>query len=157
MRAAHLELLVEEPSMEAFLRAHLPNLLGRATSFEVYPYQGKDDLLNRLEQRLRGYAAWLPQDWRIVVIVDRDDDDCLALKDLLEARVLSAGLRSRRATKSQWQVVTRIAVEELESWYFGDWQAVSAVYPRVPQGTAGKASFRDCDAIRGGTWECFGC
>ena len=26
-----------------------------------------------LEPRLRGYARWLPEDWRIVVMVDRDD------------------------------------------------------------------------------------
>jgi len=77
MSAAHLELLVEEPSMEAFLRALLPRLLPQDRSFEVHPFQGKNDLLGKLESRLRGYAAWIPADWRIVVVVDRDDQDCL--------------------------------------------------------------------------------
>lgn len=37
-------------------------------------------LLARLPERLRGYASWLPDTWRIVVIVDRDDADCTTLK-----------------------------------------------------------------------------
>jgi len=53
MTAEHIEFLVEEPSMEAFLRSSLPQLLGK-TSFEIYSYQGKSDLLSRLEERLRG-------------------------------------------------------------------------------------------------------
>jgi hypothetical protein len=41
MRAEHLEILAEEPSMEAFLHALLPRLLGDAASFAIHPYQGK--------------------------------------------------------------------------------------------------------------------
>jgi len=80
MRATHLEILVEEPSMEAFLRKLLPRLLGEDRTFGIYPYQCKDDLPGKLPQRLRGYAAWLPEKWRIVVIVDRDGNDCVLLK-----------------------------------------------------------------------------
>ncbi len=76
MTARHLKLLVEEPSMEAFLRALLPRLLAASRTFEVHAFQGKADLLGKLQARLRGYAQWLPDDWRIVVVVDRDDDDC---------------------------------------------------------------------------------
>lgn len=69
MPAAQFELLVEELSMEAFLRALLPRLFPGRT-FEVHPFQGKNDLLGNLEPRLRSYASWLPEDWRIVVVVD---------------------------------------------------------------------------------------
>ncbi len=55
MAATHLVLLVEEPSMEAFLRALLPRLLPQDRTFEVHPSQGKRDLLGKLEARLRGY------------------------------------------------------------------------------------------------------
>ena len=51
--------------------------------------------------------------------------------------------------------MTRIAVEELEAWYFGDWQAVCAAYPRVSPNTPRQARYRDPDAIAGGTWEAF--
>jgi len=48
MNARHLELLVEEPSMEAFLRALLPRVLPAGRTFEVHAFQGKDDLLAKL-------------------------------------------------------------------------------------------------------------
>ncbi len=156
MAAAHLEVLVEEPSMEAFLRALLPRLLPQDRTFEVYPFQGKSDLLNKIAKRLRSYAAWLPDDWRIVVVVDRDDDDCQELKRRLEDAAALAGLRTRtHAGSAPWQLVNRIAVEELESWYFGDWEAVRSAYPRAHAGIPGRRGFRDPDAITGGTWEAF--
>lgn len=142
--------------MEAFLRALLPRLLPEDRTFEVHPFQGKDDLLGKLEARLRGYAAWLPEDWRIVVVVDRDDDDCRDLKQRLEAIAQRAGLRSRtRAGGLSWQLVNRIAIEELEAWYFADWEAVRVAYPRMPADISHRRGFRDLDAITGGTWEAF--
>jgi hypothetical protein len=156
MPASHLELLVEEPSMESFLRVLLPRLLPQDRTFEVHPFQGKHDLLGKLDGRLRGYAAWLPDDWRVVVVVDRDDDDCRALKQQLESAAFRAGLRTRtRSYNAQWQLVNRIAIEELEAWYFGDWEAVRAEYPRVHAGIPGRQPFRNSDAIAGGTWEAF--
>jgi hypothetical protein len=154
--SGHLLLLVEELSMEAFLRAFLPRVLPAGQTFEVFSFQGKSDMLAKLPQRLRAYAAWLPADWRIVVLLDRDDDDCRNLKRDLEDVASSARLRTRtQARGGAWQVVNRIAIEELEAWYFGDWPAVCAAYPRMPPNAARAAPFRDPDAIRGGTWEAF--
>lgn len=155
-QTAHWVLLVEEPSTEAFLHALLPRFLPPGQSFEVHPFQGKPDLLEKLGARLRSYAAWLPEDWRIVVVVDRDGDNCHWLKQQLEDMAGRAGLRTRSAAGlAQWQVVNRLAIEELEAWYFGDWAAVRAAYPRVPAGIAARAAYRDPDAIAGGTWEAF--
>lgn len=152
----HLEILVEEPSMEAFLAALLPRMLAPGQTFALHPFQGKADLLAHLEARLKGYAAWLPETSRVIVVVDRDDDDCLELKARLERCAQRAGLRSRtRAHGARWQIVNRIAIEELEAWYFGDWDAVRAVYPKVSATVPSRAGFRDPDAIRGGTWEAF--
>jgi hypothetical protein len=47
----------------------------------------------------------------------------------------------------------RIAVEELEAWYFGDWTAVCAAYPRVPQTVPSNPRYRDPDAVAKGAWE----
>jgi hypothetical protein len=154
--ATHVELLVEEPSMEAFLRALLPRLLPQDKTFEVHPFQGKLDLLHRLAARLRGYVKWLPEDWRIVVVVDRDDDDCRQLKQRLEEIATNAGVRTRTgASGAPWQLVNRIAIEELEAWYFGDWEAVRSVYRRVSSNVPLQQKYRDPDAIAGGTWEAF--
>ncbi len=53
----------------------------------------------------------------------------------------------------QGDVVNRIAVEELEAWFFGDIPALCGAYPRIPASLGGQAKYRDPDAIRGGTWE----
>lgn len=154
MPASHFEFHVEEVSMEAFLHAWLPRFLPEDCTFGIYPYPGKGALLRKLQDRLRGYAAWMPAEYRIVVVADRDNDDCQELKTGLEDICASAGLRSRRAAGGpDWQVVTRIAIEELEAWYFGDWQAVRAAYPRVSPNIPGQARYRNPDAIAGGTWE----
>ncbi len=155
MSVEHVEVLVEEPSMEAALRSLLPKLLGEI-SFEVYPHQCKDDLLLVLPQRLQGYASWLPSTWRIVVLLDRDDDVCKELKSRLEKIATKAGLASRtKPRRGAYAIVNRLAIEELEAWYFGDWQAVKAAYPRVPATIPARRGFRDPDAIAGGTWEAF--
>jgi hypothetical protein len=155
MTARHLEFLVEEPSMEAFLQKFLPRVLGEET-FLIHAFQGKRDLLGKLRSRLAGYAGWLPRDWRIVVVVDRDGEDCYALKQELEVAAKSAGLVTRSCAEGRsWQLVTRLAIEELEAWYFGDWEGVRNAYPRLSRSVSLKKEFRDPDAIQGGTWEAF--
>jgi hypothetical protein len=151
-----LELLVEEASMEAFLGELLPAFLPDGTSFHIHAFQGKTDLLDKLPERLRGYAGWLPAQWRIVVMVDQDDDDCHQLKARLEQAAADAGLLSRSAAGSgDWTLVNRISVEELEAWYFGDWPAVRAAYPRARATIPQQSRYRNPDAIAGGTWEAF--
>ncbi len=59
MAPQHLELLVEEPSMEAFLRELLPRMLSVECTFKIHPFQGKPDLLDKLQNRLRAYAKKL--------------------------------------------------------------------------------------------------
>lgn len=140
--------------MEVALEYLLPKMLGD-TDFEIRRFQCKDDLLNKLPSRLQGYSAWLPENWAILVLVDRDDDDCLQLKLRLENVALHAGLTTKTVAGhgNRFQVANRIAIEELEAWYFGDWQAVQAAYPRVSMHVPQKAGFRNPDAIAGGTWE----
>lgn len=155
MSVEYLHVIVEEVSMEMFLRGLLPRLLG-GVPFDVYPFQCKDELLARLPDRLWGYSAWLPEGHRIVVVVDRDDDDCHALKQQLEQWAQDAGLFTRsNRQQGQFTLVNRIAIEELEAWYFGDWDAVRTAYPRVSPTVTRKERYRDPDGIAGGTWEAF--
>ena len=102
--------------MEAALQPLLARILGD-TSFAVHVHQGKQDLLGRLESRLRGYARWLPADWRVIVLVDRDNDNCEKLRGKLEDISLSSGLTTRKTRSGEdYTVVTRLAIEELEAW-----------------------------------------
>ena len=155
MRVEHVEVLVEEPSTEVALRLLLPRILEN-TSFQLYSHQGKNDLLQRLPARLRGYAEWLPPRWCIVVVVDRDEEECKTLKTHLEKMAADAHLITRTQTgRLPYNVVNRIAIEELEAWHFGDWEAVRAAYPRVPPTIPSKAKYRNPDGIDRGTWETF--
>ena len=145
----HVEVLVEEPSMEAALRVLLPQILG-PISFSVYQHQSKAALLARLPARLRGYARSLQPGQRILVIVDRDRDDAAALRERLDGMAAAAGFGAERPL-----VLNRLAVEELEAWYFGDWAAVRRAYPKAPATIPQQAAYRQPDEIKGGTWEAF--
>ena len=149
-----LIVFVEEYSMEAASEQLLPKRLGDV-EFQIIRFQCKDDLPKHAPARLKGYKAWLPVNWRILVLIDRDDDDCVELKAKLEAMAAAAGLLTKTVVShdQSFQVVNRLAIEELEAWFFGDWAAVQAAYPRVPATIPRKAGFRDPDAIAGGTWE----
>jgi len=151
----HIEFLVEESSAEAALHNLLPKIVGSVATFAIHPYQGKPDLMRKLPIRLKGYSYWLPEDWRIVVLVDADDDDCLELKAQLEQIAQDAGLATKSAVppRQQFQVLNRLAIEELEAWFFGDVDALNAAYPRVSPTLSQRARYRNPDAITGGTWE----
>jgi Domain of unknown function (DUF4276) len=157
----HVEVLVEEPSMEAALRMLLPKVLS-GLSFEVYQHQCKDELLLRLPERFRGYKRrlevdpWFREHCRVIVLIDRDNDDCIALKRRLEDMASEAGLTTRSEAKGQpYLLANRLAIEELEAWFFGDWGAVRTAYPRASAEIAAQARYRHPDEIAGGTWEAF--
>jgi hypothetical protein len=151
----HIEFLVEEDSSAEALKFLVPKIVGNEVTFFLHSFQGKRDLLDALPERLEGYSKWLPDDWRIVVLTDRDDDDCLRLKRQLDEIAMRKHLvtASSRSAGISIQVLNRIAVEELEAWFFGDVDALVAAYPRVPATLARKRGFRDSDGITGGTWE----
>ncbi|MFA6811033.1 MAG: DUF4276 family protein, partial [Desulfoplanes sp.] len=81
--------------------------------------------------------------------------DCRTLKQHLENESEKAGLltKTNAAPGQRFQVANRIVIEELEAWYFGDWDAVKHAYPKVSSTIPKKAAYRNPDAIGGGTWE----
>lgn len=150
----HLEILVEERSAEVALQQVVPKIVGDQVSIRFITFQGKKDLLRKLPRLLLGYANWLPNDWRIVVLIDEDRQDCRQLKAQMEHAAHQAGLYTpANAVANQFQVVNRIAVEELEAWFFGDVPAIQQAYNRVSRHLAKQQNYRDPDAIPGGTWE----
>lgn len=150
----HIEFLLEEPSAEAFFAEFLPKIVTDGTTWKLIAFQGKADLLANLKKRLKGYAAWLPNDWRIVVLVDEDRGDCSKLKHQMEAAAKAAGLITKsRAKNGAFAVLNRIAVEELEAWFLGDVEGLRSAYPGVSASLGSRENFRDPDAVRGGSWE----
>jgi hypothetical protein len=151
----YIEFLVEEYSAEAALINILPRILGDDTTYVIRAFSGKMDLLSQLPKRLKGYRKWLPENGRIVVLIDEDREDCRGLKARLEEVATRAGFitKSENRGYGRFEVVNRIAIEELEAWFFGDPEALVQAYPRVPATIGHKAPYRDPDAIIGGTWE----
>lgn len=151
----HVDFHVEEPSMEVALRHLLPAVVRDRATYSIINYRSKERLLRTLPQRLRAYFERVArEDLRILVLVDRDDDDCLELKGRLERFAQQAGLRTKTtAGAGSFHVVNRIVVEELEAWFFGDVEALRAIYPKIPASLVRNASYRDPDNVRGGTWE----
>lgn len=128
--------------MEAALLELIPKIRPDA-SFDLHPFRGKPDLLNKMPGRLRGYLHWHTDDLRVVVVVDRDDDDCRYLKQRIMDMSQLAGM----------PLLCRIAIEELEAWLIGDVAALRQAYPGVPASLGNRAAYRYPDEISGGTWE----
>jgi hypothetical protein len=149
-----LIVFVEEESVEAALGALLPKLLPQR-DFQIIRFQGKQDMLRNLLSRLRGFKLWLPENWMLLVLLDRDRENCQDLKRQMEEIAMQAGMTTKTAVpeNARFQVMNRIVIEELESWFFGDWEAVRQVYPKVPPTIPSKQEYRDPDAVAGGTWE----
>jgi hypothetical protein len=151
----HIEFLVEELSAEAALNELLPKIFGQLITWHIHVHKGKQDLLRKLPARLAGYSRWLPADWRIIVLVDEDRANCIELKQALEAAASQAGLstKTKPRTNGDFRIINRIAVEELEAWFFGDIAAIHEAFPRVKSSPLLGSKFRNPDAIAGGTWE----
>ncbi len=151
----HFAFLVEEPSAKVALHNVVPRILPTEHTFDIHAYQGKRDLLKKLPQRLRGFRSWMPQDCRIVVLIDEDRRDCHEQKAELERIAVEAGLSTKSAPGSddRYQVINRLAIEELEAWFFGDFEAINWAYTKIPVTHQKKSKYRNPDQITGGTSE----
>lgn len=150
----HIKFFLEEPSAEAALKYILPKILSSDVICIFHAFEGKDDMLKELPKLMKGHQ-WIPNDWRIFVLIDEDRKDCHQLKERLEAAAHEAGFvtKSSAAPDEDFQVVNRIVIEELEAWFFGDIEALHTAYPKISRHLNTKAKYQNPDAIRGGTYE----
>lgn len=150
-----IEFLVEEQSAEEALKHLLPRLIGNRAQWKLINLGSKYKLLGALPQRLAAYSQRIGQgeDLRVMVLVDRDDDDCEVLKRRLEAAATDAGLATKSTPDAEGRlhIVNRIVIEELESWFIGDPAALRQAFTSLPGVDATKGIFRNPD--NGGSWE----
>lgn len=150
-----IEILVEEQSAEEALKHLLPRLIGNRAKWKLINLGSKYKLLGALPQRLAAYSQRIGQgeDLRVMVLVDRDDDDCKVLKRRLEAAAVNAGLATKSTpdAEGRFHIVNRIVIEELESWFIGDPAALRQAFTSLPAVDATKGIFRNPD--NGGSWE----
>lgn len=156
----HFEILVEGQSERTALEPLLTKILGnygKPHTWRIHKHRGVGDfppdpssrpdprnptLLHNLPSKLRAYGKSLGENEVVIVLVDLDNrPDGLAFKrkltDLLELCNPAPCCKFR------------IAIEELEAWYFGDQQAITAAYPHAdPTILASYVQDSQC-----GTWE----
>lgn len=152
----YIYFFVEEPSMEIVLNNLLPKIIPDTVQFQFIVFQGKPDMLRKLESRLSAYAKWVPKYYYFVILIDRDNDDCHKLKRDLENICQRSGLTTKTSNGNKgqhFQVLNRIVIEELESWFLGDSEALRICYPKIPKTINKKSKYRYPDNITGGTWE----
>lgn len=146
--------MIEEASAEIVLTEIVPKILGDEMTFKVHDFRGKTNLLKKLPDRMKGYGNMIKhqEGLRIVILLDKDSQDCQELKQELEKIAEQAGLTTH-SKSDNFQVLNRIIVEELEAWFFGDIEAMKEAYPKVPSSLTKRKSYRIPDEIKGGTWE----
>lgn len=136
----HLEFLIEDSSGEKLLQTLLPKFLGAQGSrhsWRLHSYKGigripkgltkggdpaKRILLDQLQGLLRGYGR-TPGIDAVVVILDSDRRDC---RDFL-SELKAIADRCDPPPNAMF----RLAVEEMEAWYFGDESALLQAYPKA--------------------------
>jgi hypothetical protein len=138
---AYIEVLAEGasdiPVVEELLSRHFD--LTKNVHFRVHPHHGKGTLptnflkkpelwhrglLDQLPAKLKGFATYLPKDALVLVLIDVDRDDCREL--LRQLQDMLAQLHRRPA-----RVLFRLAIEETESWFLADQDALRQGLPRV--------------------------
>jgi len=149
----HFEFLLEEETAEKVLDNLLPLIITGEHTYRCIRFQGKKDLLKNLPSELKGYARWIPDDYKIVVLLDRDRDDCIELKNKLNKMASDAKLITKSSVQNNsFNILNRITIEEIEAWFFGDADAMRNAYPRLSANFEKKAAYRNPDEIAD-TWE----
>ena len=108
--------MVEELSMADLLDQLLPRLFPEL-EFRCVPHEGKSDLERSLVRKLR---AWRTPGVRFVVMRDQDSADC---------REVKSRLRDLCERGGRPDALVRVVCRELEAWYVGDLDALTAVFP----------------------------
>ena len=126
---------LEELSAREMLAGVLARILPTNWNVQYIVFEGKQDLLGRLQMRIRGWQ--LPNSF-FLVLCDQDAQDCKCLKSQIAMMLLATG----KITK------IRIACHELENFYLGDLVAVAkGLSCSSVAKQASKAIYRKSDLI----------
>lgn len=153
----HFEILIEDISGSKIIDVLMPKIIGTVHSYTIKSYKGcghlpknlkgesdpaKRILLDRLPQLLGGYGKSLdPLLCAVVVVVDCDGRNPKAFKQELRAILENCNPKPT--------VLFRIAIEELEAWLLGSYDAILAAYPKAAKNIF--STYKQ-DSICG-TWE----
>ena len=134
-----LEVLVggvsDVPTIKEILERKFNLINGQ--DFRIHPHSGRGSLptdpnaksdpkhlglLDQLPSKLRVYAKRVPQNVVVLVVIDVDNTPCKELLRDLNLMVASLNEKPR--------VLFRLAIEEIESWFISDVNALRSAYPK---------------------------
>lgn len=154
----HIEFLIEDESGKILMEALIPKLLGESGNphtWKIHAFKGRGsvpktikpntpvssrDLLSNLPYILAGYGKTAGID-AVVVVLDTDDDQC--------TKLLSDIKNMANAVNAPANTLIRLAIEEMEAWYFGDQNALLLAWPQAKKDVLNRYKQ---DSICG-TWE----
>jgi hypothetical protein len=137
----YFEVLVEGASDVPAVREVLVRRFGliEGQGFRIHPHKGRGSLpanplarpdprhqglLDQLPAKLKGFGSYLGHEACVLVVVDVDDTPCHQL--LADLQEMLASLPTRPP-----YVLFRLAIEETESWFIADANAVKSAYPKA--------------------------
>ena len=128
--------LLGERSMKFLLEGLLPRIFPDMM-FLCIAHEGKSDLAKSIPRKLR---AWREPGVRFVVLQDKDQSDCVTLKQKLVTLCADAG---------RPDTLVRIVCHELEAWYLGEPDALAEAFGDERLRSIGRrARFRDPDSVQ---------
>lgn len=116
--------------------------LNEHVDFRIHPHRGRGSLpanpvsqpdpkhrglLDQLPAKLRGFGTYMNAQCLVLVLIDVDNDDCVQLLAELNA------LLNNLSTKPP-RVLFRLAIEETESWFLADANAIKKAFPKAKLG-----------------------
>lgn len=136
-----IEVLTEGASDVPIVREVLVRHFGlnEHVDFRIHPHRGRGKmpanplaqpdpkhrgLFDQLPAKLRGFGKYMDEQCLVLVLVDVDNDDCAQLLAELNALLLSLPTKPPR-------VLFRLAIEETESWFLADKDAVKKAFPKA--------------------------
>lgn len=107
--------------------------------FHIHPHRGRGNipadvhaqpdpkhrgLLDQLPAKLRGYGKYMDDQFIVLVLIDADNDEPMELLANLNAMLEQLPNRPPR-------VLFRLAIEETESWFLADKNAIQKAFPKA--------------------------
>lgn len=132
----HLEILIEDSSGKALLEHLMPKIINcEGVSYKIREFVGRGHIPKKPSPNIKNktllgsipsYFEGLSYVDALVIVLDSDNNNCQDL--LYRLKELEARCQKRPRT-----VLFRLAIAEMEAWYFGDREALQRAYPDVDQ------------------------
>ena len=128
----------EDQYLPNLLKSLYPDIFGSNDFVSRFISYSQPVFLQIAENRIKIYAERWKRDknFRVILLCDRDAKDCEVLKNHFEdcaKRYDLPTISNPNSETGEFAMVTVIVIEELESWFLGDMEAVTSAYEKIPK------------------------